>query len=85
LFDSTLNLKVYRTGGGSNKALGRRVDHLSAQVLDGLLNSVSGHAVTLAEYCDFFAPQLHGSFSQSILKITYHGCRSNITDMPSLS
>lgn len=30
LFDSTLNLKVHRAGGGSNKALGGRVDHLGA-------------------------------------------------------
>lgn len=47
-FDSTLNLKVHRAGGGSNEALGRRVDDLSAQILNGLLDGRSGHAVALA-------------------------------------
>jgi hypothetical protein len=48
LFDSTLNLKVHRTGGGSNETLGSRVDHLTTQILDCLFDGVGGHAVALA-------------------------------------
>jgi hypothetical protein len=60
LFDSTLNLKVYRAGGSSNKALSGRVNHLSPQILDGLFNGMGGHPVAFAEDGDFLASKFHG-------------------------
>jgi hypothetical protein len=82
LFDSTLNLKVHRAGGGSNETLGSRVDDLTTQILDRLFNGVGGHAVALAEDGDFLASKFHGF---PLVRLSCYGCRSNITDMPSLS
>jgi hypothetical protein len=59
LFDSTLNLKVNRAGGGSNETLGGRVDDLTTQILDRLFDGVGGHSVALAENGDFLAPKFH--------------------------
>jgi hypothetical protein len=62
LFDSTLNLKVHRAGGGSNKALSRRVDDVGAETGDCLLDGVSRHPVAFAQYRDFLSLNIH-SFS----------------------
>jgi hypothetical protein len=61
LFDSTLNLKVHRAGGSSNKALGGRVNYLSAEILDGLFNGMGGHPVAFAEDRDFLPSKFHGA------------------------
>ena len=47
-FDSTLNPKVQHACGGSNRTLGRRVNNLSAQILNGLFDRRGRYAVALA-------------------------------------
>jgi hypothetical protein len=54
-----LNLKVHRAGGGSNKALGGRVNDFSAQIFNGLFDCVGRHTVALAQYGDFLASKFH--------------------------
>jgi hypothetical protein len=54
-----LNLKVHRAGGGSNKALGGRVNYLSSEILDRLFDGMGGHPVAFAEDGDFLASKFH--------------------------
>jgi hypothetical protein len=70
LFDSTLNLKVHCAGSGSNKALSRRVDDLGAEPGNRLLDGVGRHAVTLAQYHEFFSTDVHQFSFTAVLSVT---------------
>jgi hypothetical protein len=59
LFDSTLNLKVQRAGGGSDKALGGRVNDLASESFDRLLDGVGGHTIALAQNNHFLPSNIH--------------------------
>jgi hypothetical protein len=77
-----LNLKVHRAGGGSNKALGCRVDYLSAEILDRLFDGMGGHPIPFAEDGNFFTSKFHDVSSQSVLalKFIYFNPVVHITD-----
>ena len=65
LFNSTLNLKVHSTCGGSNKALRCGVYNLRPEPFYGLLDGVARDSVPLAEDCNFFPVNIHTKKSLS--------------------
>jgi hypothetical protein len=59
LFDSTLNLKVQRAGGGSDKALRGGVNDLASESFNRLFDRVGGHTIALSQNSHFLSSDIH--------------------------